>query len=64
MTQQMQHSIASTLQEHANNAAKQARISTLMSGLQRAKAKYDNSVSVLDPWVFSPSLVVQRAWIV
>ena len=43
----MQHSIAATLQEQANNAAKQARISELMSGQQRAKAKYDDAVSVL-----------------
>ena len=43
----MQHSIATTLQEQANNAAKQARISELMSGNQHAKAKYDDAVSVL-----------------
>ena len=44
----MQHSIESTLQEQANNAAKKVRISALMSSLQRAKAKYDDAVSVLD----------------
>ena len=48
LTQQMQHSIASTLQEQAINTAKQAPISALMSSLQRAKAKYDDAVSVRD----------------
>ena len=48
LTQQMQHSIASTLQEQANNAAKQTRISALLSSLERAKAKYDDAASVLD----------------
>ena len=44
----MQHSIASTLQDQANNAAKQSRISAVMSSLERAKAKYNDAVSVLD----------------
>ena len=44
----MQHSIASTLQEQASNAAKQVRISALMFSLQRAKEKYDDAVSVLE----------------
>ena len=44
----MQHSIASTLQEQTNNAAKQTRISALLSSLERAKAKYDDAASVLD----------------
>ena len=47
LTLQMQHSIATTLQEQDNNAAKHARISALMSTLQRTKAKYDDAVSVL-----------------
>ena len=48
LTLQMQNSIASSLQEQASNAAKQARISSLMSNLQRAKVKYDDAVSALD----------------
>ena len=43
---QVQHSIATTLQEQANNSVQQACISELMSGLQQAKAKYDDAVSV------------------
>ena len=48
ITHKMQHIIAITLQEQTSNAAKQARISALLSGLEHAKAKYDDTVSVLD----------------